>query len=136
MADALFITFNNSLERCMAGGGFLAAFYRRFLAKDPEIEAKFAHTDFNKQVDVLKNSLIMILMMRTHADVPEYEGMLEQVAVRHNRNNLDIPPHLYVVWFETLLETVKVHDAEFDEQVQMAWQDVLRHGIKFMVDRY
>lgn len=120
----------------MDAGGFLAAFYRSFLAQDPEIAAKFGNTDFQKQVDVLKNSLIMILMMRTHGDVPEYAGMLETVAERHNRQNLDISPHLYVVWFETLLSTVEAFDPQYDDEVREAWKDVLRHGIKFMVERY
>ncbi len=51
-------------------------------------------------------------------------------------NDLDIPPWMYAVWLDCLLETIREFDPAIDAQTEAAWWDVMAIGIKFMIERY
>lgn len=45
---------------------------------------------------------------------------------------LDIAPRLYDLWLETLIDTARDFDEQFDEEVELAWRLVLTPGIVYM----
>lgn len=123
-----------SLDRCLARPGFLDRFYELFMAASPGIAARFRNTDFDRQKDALTQSLyLMVLAADGGAPATAY---LDQVARRHGRADLDIEPGLYDVWLECLIQTVREHDPEFSDDVERAWRDTMRFGIRFMTSRY
>ena len=93
-----------SYHRCMHGVGFTNTFYRRFLAKSPMIAEKFRHTDFDHQKLMLRESLLVMIMFNSNSSAGMDE--LEQLAERHSRRGVDIPPHLYELWLDALCESV------------------------------
>jgi len=122
---------HHSYKRCLKRSGFLERFYEIFVASSEEVAAKFAHTDFKKQIRVLKLSLYM-LMTSVATPLPE----LARIAEVHSKRQLDIPPKLYDLWLDCLLQAVREFDPKWNEEVDAAWRRVLTTGIQFMKSKY
>jgi hemoglobin-like flavoprotein len=133
MDDRTVELFNDSLERCQ-GGPFLQRFYELFLDSSDEVKEKFAGVDMRNQQRMLKVSLYM-LMLATQKGVGG-EEYIEKVAQRHNHTERDIPPHLYDLWLDCLIQAVGACDPYFDSEIEQAWRDILKPGIDFMISRY
>ncbi len=121
------------LSREVEGQVFFEAFYERFLAASPEIAKKFRQTDMARQRAMLKKAFYRLLSfyVSSHADY-----YLKEVAISHSRAHLDIPPKLYDFWLETLIDTVRAFDEQFDDEVELAWRLVMTPGIVFMTFHY
>ena len=50
----------------------------------------------------------------------------------HGPQAADIPPTLYVLWLNALLDTVREWDPKFDAQVELAWRLTLAPGITYL----
>ncbi len=121
------------LSRELEGQGFFAAFYERFLAASPEVAAKFRHTDMARQQAMLKKAFYHLLAFYASSHADYY---LQEVAISHSRAHLDIPPALYDLWLESLIDTVRAFDAQFDDEVELAWRLVMTPGIVYMTFHY
>lgn len=124
--------FEASIGRCLAAGDFIRAFYERFLGASPEVARRFEHTDFVKQHAVLKNSLYSMAIYAM--GLPDGIAHLDHIAERHSRRGLDIPEHLYALWLDTLVQTAREFDADFDANVEAAWRSLLGAGIARMLE--
>jgi len=127
--------FEASLKRCEARPDFLDRFYERFLASSPEVASKFAHTDFVRQKLSLKASFHhLLLVARDSKQGPD--PYLEDIAVRHGASQLAIGAHLYDLWLDSLLETVRACDPEWFPEVEAAWEEVMMVGIHYLCANY
>ena len=122
--------FRRSLARCRKDEQFADKFYQRFIASSEEIRAKFATTDFSVQKTRLLESLTLA------ADVIDGDSAamrhLHERAESHNRRGLDIQPHLYDLWLDSLISTAKECDSSFESDTESAWRSVLGHIIGYM----
>ncbi|HLG98128.1 MAG TPA: globin [Bryobacteraceae bacterium] len=123
-------TFNDSYDRVLSRrdaqqDGFFSAFYRHLLDASPEAREKFAKTDMNAQVRMLQASVSMLLAF--YASGCD-NAALHRVAARHT----DIGPHLYAVWMDCLIDTVRQFDSMFSAEVETAWRAVFSKGVEFM----
>jgi hemoglobin-like flavoprotein len=129
--------FNDSFGRILSeegtGEAFFGDFYREFLASSPEVAEKFRNTDMKQQEKMLKGSFYNLLSFSTTNEVTDY---LASVAEKHDRNHRDIKPKLYDLWLECLISAVERHDAEFSDDVELAWRLVMAKGIVYMKFRY
>ncbi|MDX1630653.1 MAG: globin [Thermoanaerobaculia bacterium] len=128
--------FERSLERCGRDRTFLDRFYERFLASSPKVEEKFAETDFEHQKRALRASFHVLLLAAEDPESPGAREYLEHLAQRHSASEMDIGAELYDLWLDSLLETVRESDPEFDSGIEEAWEDVMGVGIRFLVSRY
>lgn len=121
--------FNDSYERLMVAGqhDFFQTFYRHFVAASPEVAAAFANTDMEKQYDMLHLSLMQMMSFASDRRANSY---LEQIATHHA--NLNIRANLYDLWRESLLNSVRELDSQYDAQVELAWRITLAPGLEFM----
>ncbi len=126
--------FRESLSRCKKRSDFIDQFYDRFLAASNDIKAKFVKTNFSTQKIKLLKSLEMTVLALE--GVPHALHELEERAIRHNRENLDIRPELYDFWRESLLQTVVVCDEQYDKEVEQAWREATNFIVNMMVVRY
>lgn len=126
--------FENSLSRCLAGGSFTDAFYKKLLGSSEEVREKFSSTNFDKQRKILESSLY--LMARACLGMEDGVAHLESVARSHSRRNLDIAPSHYKMWLECLIATASEHDPDFDQRVEQSWQRALQSGIDRMIEVY
>jgi hemoglobin-like flavoprotein len=128
--------FVASLKRCLAKPEFLLNFYGLFMDSSEEIRRKFANTDFQRQTQVLAESLWVISVVVQAPKASPAWGDLPRLAARHSRNDLDIPPGLYDQWLDCLVETARKHDREFSPEIEAAWRNTLAVGIEYMRSKY
>lgn len=126
---------DGSLHRCSADPDFLERFYERFLASSPEVREKFVDTDFVRQKRALKASLhLMLLAAEDEERGPEL--YLRDLAARHGQRQLDIGAHLYDLWLDSLLDTVRQCDPECSNEVLEAWERVMAVGVRYLLRHY
>ena len=125
------LSYWRALQTTVDGVPFVDAFYERFLAQSNEIAELFANTEFSAQKQMLLVSLLHVASFDpTHGP----DAKMAHLARRHHE--LNIPPRLYHSWLDSLLDTVKTHDPEYDEEVRESWQRVLAPGIDFMISEH
>jgi hemoglobin-like flavoprotein len=129
-------TFLASLKRCLAAPGFLESFYERFVGSSEEVREKFRNTDMKRQVRVLEDTLYVVANAVQGEENSPARGALPALAARHSRNEMDIPPRLFDLWIECLLETVRVHDPEFNPAIEAAWRDTATFAADYIRQRY
>ncbi|MCM3875680.1 MAG: globin [Thermoanaerobaculia bacterium] len=135
MTPLALAVFEASLKRCEARRDFLDVFYENFLASAPEVSEKFAHTDFARQKEALRASFHhLLLVARDPKQGPD--PYLEEVAVRHGAGHLAIGAHLYDLWLDSLLDTVRACDPECLPGVEAAWEEVMMVGIHYLCANY
>lgn len=129
--------FDASYERVLvsrvAGRGFFETFYDRFLSASDEVAEIFRDTDMAHQQAMLKASFYHLVSFYAANDADYY---LRRVAIRHNRHHLGIRPGLYALWLETLIATLRDHDAQCDAETELAWRLVMAPGIVYMIFHY
>ena len=123
--------FNDSFERCINDPFFLDKFYEIFLSSSDEVYQMFINTEMATQKVMLMTSLVY--MSHAHKDTP---GLLSKIAERHNKNNLNIKPHLYKLWLDSLIMAANSIDPLFDLNTEKLWRETLQPGIDFMVSRF
>ena len=112
---------------------FFEAFYEAFMSRSDEIAAKFAHTDMQRQKEILYQSLHHMLdfSVRRKASVE-----LRRIAERHSVSQINIEPRLYDIWLDSLIDTAQSFDSLFTEEVELAWRVILAPGIAYMKFKY
>ena len=124
--------FLASLKRCLAAPGFLESFYERFVSSSEEVREKFKNTDMRRQARVLEDSLYVVANAVQGEENSLARGALPAIAARHGRQDRDIPPHLFDLWIECLVETVRSHDPQLTPAVEAAWRETLTFGADYM----
>jgi hemoglobin-like flavoprotein len=123
-----------SFQRCCRAPDFFVCFYRHFFRACPEAEPLFARTDFQRQHRLLQHAIGLLLSFshQTEGD----PNILRRVAERHSRRDLNIAPAMYAPFVDSLLRTVREHDAECDGATEEAWRRALAPGVAHMQGRY
>ena len=118
----------------MTESGFLERFYELFLASSPDVRERFKTTNFERQRRALSSSLVlMVLALDGGAPARAY---MDQVAERHSRGALDIPPAMYDGWLDCLMLAAREFDPQFDDTLEQDWRATLAEGIALMRARY
>jgi hemoglobin-like flavoprotein len=129
--------FSDSYQRVLGREGnsdqFFQMFYDTFISSSEEVAEKFKNTDMEKQRRLLAESFIRMFNFYLQRTPGHY---IEKIALSHSRKNLDIAPHLYDLWVDAIIQTVKQMDRQFDENVERTWREVLSVGINFMKSKY
>ena len=123
-----------SFARCERAGDFAEFFYERFLASSPRIAPYFAETDFNRQRNVLRDS-VQLMAHRDVAD-PEMRTMLDNLGKAHGRRGRNIPPDLYELWLDSICATVKELDPEWSDELERKWRVRMRAGMQVIMAAY
>ena len=123
-----------SYDRCCAAEHFFEDFYRNFFARCPRAKPMFAHTDFERQNNLLRHAFGLLLVFPNQ---PEREPtILARVAERHSRRELAVDPSMYPPFLDALIETVRDCDPQFTSAVESAWRLTVEHGVAYMQSKY
>lgn len=120
-----------SLRRC-ASEAFFQAFYKRLLQSHAATRAKFAHTDFERQNKLLQHGLGLLFSFAKRRN----PALLERIATRHAKGDLDIPPRDYAHFTESLVAAVREFDPQYSAEVEDAWQRAMAPGIAFIAAQH
>ena len=126
--------FNESFTRCTSDPRFLERFYALFLASSDEVRHKFTQTDLQKQRRMVQASFHMMMLAATSDSVGT--SHFERLAVLHSQPHLDIPPHLYDLWLDCLVQALKQCDRQWTPETERVWRSMMANGIAFMKARY
>jgi len=108
---------------------FIGRFYDLFFASSEQVERRFARTDMSRQKTMLHDSLhTMVQFSRTR----RLTDALARLARIHSRGEQDIPPALYDRWLDSLMQTVREFDPQFDQNTELAWRLTLAPGISYL----
>jgi hemoglobin-like flavoprotein len=119
-----------SYDRCCRAPDFLQAFYRNFLTACPEAAPRFAKTDFEQQIKLLRHAIGLLLIFPNQP--PKEPSLLARLAERHSRRDLNIDPALYGPFVEALIATVKQYDGRCTSAVEAAWRETVAPGVAYM----
>lgn len=129
-ADTIRLT-EESYHRCQQDG-FFEAFYTRLLGSDQTIPPMFAHTDFARQHKVLQHALGLLLAYAR----PGNGKILDRIATRHGRGDLNIAPRYYSIFSDSLIATVRDFDPQFSPETEAAWRRTLAPGLDYLASFY
>ena len=123
--------FHDSYLRCVVSDqdGFFRRFYQLFIASDPDISRMFAKTNMDRQISLLQESLLHMIDF-SHSKVATER--MHQVAVFHGSGGLNIPVHMFDLWMDRLIATVRERDTRFNSHIERAWRVCLAPGIAFV----
>ncbi len=126
--DKLLETAHKSYDRCCKSPDFFNEFYALFLGKNPAIPPLFADTDFERQNQLLRHAIGLLMLYYRRRE----SALLRRIAHRHGPDDLQVQGDLYPVWVDCLIESVKRHDTEFGPEVERAWRTVIAPGVAFV----
>lgn len=115
--------YNDSFEYCLSREGFLPRFYELFTHASPEVRETFRNTDFERQTRILKKSLYVLTMASVGTDDARNE--LLRLGLSHGRQGMNIPPQLYDLWLDCLMQTVREFHSEWHPDIERSWRDML-----------
>lgn len=137
MMDAFDKVFEESYRRVMGDGAynpdFIARFYEGFLASSDEIAKRFAATNMSRQKTMLHDSLSTLVDFSGHKRL---SPQMRRLAGVHGPHAADIPPLLYSLWLDSLMETVSLFDPRYSKDVELAWRLTLAPGISYLQFSY
>lgn len=124
-----------SYSRCFIGEkNLIDAFYDVFLQSHPDIPEKFKHTDFIQQKLLLRQGINCMLMYAEGVYAGDF--CLDELKVSHNRKHYNIHPSYYAFWKQSLIKVLWQYDPQFNNELELLWNEVLDKGIKFMTEGY
>jgi len=123
--------FHDSYLRCVVSDqdSFFKRFYELFTAADRGVSQVFANTNMERQVSMLQESL---LYMIDFANSKTASARMQRIAAYHGSNELGVPSHLFDLWVDCLVSTVRERDEQFEPDVEVAWRVFLAPGIAFV----
>ena len=124
----------DSFERCERNGDFGQVFYETFLGSSPDIAPSFAGTDFERQRRVLRDSVHM--MVTRDVSEPQMRIMLERLGEAHGRGGLNVLPRLYELWLDSVCDTARTLDPNWDEGLERQWRVRMRPGMQIIMAGY
>lgn len=123
-----------SLGRCLHHGDVFDTFYEIFLKSDPRIPEQFVGTEWEEQKRLLRQGVNNVIGYFDESFTAQ--SALERIRYTHGRDRLNIPPALYELWMDSMIEAVRQHDPEFDSVLEKEWREVLRKGTDFVKAGY
>ena len=109
---------------------FLDRFYDSFFSSSEEVKSRFVNTNMETQKKVLIKSLAYMMFAKTRPEV------FSATAIKHDKKHLNIKPHLYTIWLDSMIDAVKLTDKEFNEHTEIAWRQTMQPGIDYMIKTY
>jgi hemoglobin-like flavoprotein len=125
-------TVRESYDRCCATGDFAAAFYELFFTNSSEILVLFKEADFTQQKRHFRAALLLLIKYQPD-DVPTRNALQK---VGHSRGEYDIRPDLYPFFIESVCETVKKHDPQWNPELGDQWTERIRDGVELIRSMY
>ena len=94
----------------------------------------FASVDMQQQNRLIRRGVEHLIEYAAGSE--KSAGALQQVGESHGGQGFKVAPELYPLWLDTLMETVRQHDPESNDDVESAWRVVARGGLDLIISKY
>ena len=126
-----FDDLQQSFGRCLREKNFIERFYEIFLASDPSIAGKFAHTDFQQQRMALRRGISAAISHAAGSSLSM--RTIDQMADVHSRKGrAPVEPSLYKFWLESLVQAVSEIDPKVTQDLLGRW----RQGMGIVIETF
>lgn len=125
----------NSYARCLIKEGFIERFYEIFIDSNPGIRPLFEGTDFEQQINLLRQGLGYAFQFARGDDrAQQYMGQLRKSHGRSGR--IGVEPKLYPYWVNAMMAAASEFDPQFTPELEREWRSVLGKATAFMKSGY
>ncbi|MFC1747550.1 hypothetical protein ACFL2V_01955 [Pseudomonadota bacterium] len=125
---------NQSYGRVVTQDALIKTFYEKFVRSSSHVAAKFSNTDFDKQYEMLDQSLTMALLFSQGNMIAA--RTMDRIRESHNRHNLKISPEFYDLWINSLIEAIAELDSEFTPVLEGQWRTVMQKALDHIKGGY
>lgn len=126
----------DSYIRCQENEKFFDLFYKTLLGKSEEIAAKFEHTDWVRQHNLIKLGIKSAILYAEQPDYAFAQKNIDDIGTTHSHSQWDIKPEFYPLWLDSVVETVKECDPAYSLELSDAWRKVLTPAIQLIISKY
>ncbi len=126
-------SFRRLVENEQHAESFFKLFYQHLMAESPDIRYKFRHTDWARQITLLKN---MLMYLQRYYETGTVNDRLQEIAHSHGAKHYAVTPKMYDQWLNAFLKSLRESDPKCTPKVEQAWVEVLTPGIEFMKSQY
>lgn len=121
--------FNDSYARCQRNKQFFLIFYHHFWQKEQRFKEIFKGVDMERQVQMLKLSISMIMLASSSVQAKE---SVRRFGKAHGPGGIGVRPNDFDVWLDSLIETVQICDPRYNDEIAIAWRQCFKEGIAIM----
>lgn len=114
--------------------GLAEKFYEALLQADPRIKMMFKNTNFERQRELFVHGVLMLIEYANGKTLGEMA--IKRLGELHSRRKMSVPPDLYPIWVNCLVETLAKLDPEFSPVLDRQWRATLQKGIDVMTRMY
>mgnify|MGYP000397814690 FL=1 len=104
------------------------------MASHPDIPKHFEKTDFDKQKDLLSQSINMAILFPQKNKIAT--NAIDRISKTHSKENMDINPKFYPYWLDSLITTLSESDPEFTTDLERQWRLILQETIDHISKGY
>ena len=123
-----------SYGRSLSNRKLIDRFYEIFMASHPDIPKLFENTDFDKQKDLLSQSINMAILFPQKNKIAT--NAIDRISKTHSKENMDINPEFYPYWLDSLITTLSESDPEFTTDLERQWRLILQETIDHISKGY
>ncbi len=128
MNESIIHDVKMSYGRALADKNLMKRFYENFISSHPSVPLKFEGVDLARQQEILKMSLSMaIIFPQDNVVAKRSMGKLRE---SHGEGKMAIAPEFYGYWLDSLMDTIRVCDPEFTDELGSKWRTVLAFAIE------
>lgn len=123
-----------SYGRVLTKQTFIPRFYEIFTKSHPSILGLFKNTNFEKQYELLNQSINMAILYPQNNVIAK--SAITRIRKSHDHEHLNIKPELYPLWTDSLIRALKDSDPEFTPALEKQWREVLEPAINHIREGY
>lgn len=114
----------NSYARCLMREDFIDRFYTIFIDSHPSIRPMFANTDFDAQINLLRQGLLCAFNFARGDD--RAATSMDRFRESHGRTGrLKVAPKLYPFWVNSMVIAANECDPQFTPRLEREWRALL-----------
>ena len=112
-----------------SAGRFLERFYELFMASSPKVAELFQRTDLERQKQMLRDSLYVMLVAAGTTKGPAHDEV-ERLAKRHR--DVGVTDDMFALWLDALIAAAREHDTHFSDDLERDWRSTMSVPIALM----
>lgn len=134
MPETTIDAVRKSYGRVLTKRTFIPAFYKIFTNSHPSIPGMFKNTDFEKQHELLAQSINMAILFTQNNVIAK--NAITRLRKSHDHEHLNIKPDLYPLWIDSLIRALKECDPEFTPALEQQWREIIEPAINHIREGY
>lgn len=123
-----------SYGRALGNPRLMDRFYELLMKSHPTIPKYFEKTDLAKQKQLLSQSINMAILFPQKNKIAI--NAISRIKKSHSHANLDIKPHLYTYWLDSLIAALEESDKDFTPELEKKWRETLQVAIDYIKEGY